>query len=198
MYSHYYRENEKAPVTPQEWSRIHTSVRRLNQAMPWEYTPVWLDEAVTARVDLIECDSRLICFFGQDREGGQVPMVFCLIGIEDSAQVREIREKTQEGSCKTLQLPYDILVCATLMVAEHEAPGAWEITSDGTASDWGPALNFVTTVLGDGYEIPPGVLDHNHKRISPDERIQRFEKIREARLGQISAMLNGTGRCLSI
>lgn len=44
--------------------------------------------------------------------------------------------------CKTARKPYDLLVCATLILVECYAPGMLKIHSDGDPEDWGPALEF--------------------------------------------------------
>lgn len=60
--------------------------------------------------------------------------------------------------CKTARKPYDLLVCATLIVCQKHAPDVLEITSDGDPEDWVPAQKFVRQVFDDSYGIPRGVL----------------------------------------
>lgn len=78
--------------------------------------------------------------------------------------------------CKTARKPYDLVVCALLIVANHHAgerlewddgaleprvvPGAWSVRSDGDARDWQPALEFVASVLGpDVAHLPRHVVE---------------------------------------
>lgn len=56
--------------------------------------------------------------------------------------------------CKTARKPYDLLVCATLIVANTNAPGALAISSDGSAAEWAPAVAFVQRVLDSRYQLP--------------------------------------------
>tara|TARA_B100002049_G_scaffold216394_1_gene182295 strand:- start:1414 stop:1986 length:573 start_codon:yes stop_codon:yes gene_type:complete len=50
--------------------------------------------------------------------------------------------------CKTARKPYDLLVCALLLVCENEAPGCWTIRSDGDWSEWKQAINLVNEIYG--------------------------------------------------
>jgi hypothetical protein len=64
--------------------------------------------------------------------------------------------------CKTEQKPYDLVVCAVLIVANHLAPGCWEITSDGTKAEWHDALVWVASVALPGEPrilLPRGIHD---------------------------------------
>ena len=50
--------------------------------------------------------------------------------------------------CKTAKKPYDLLVCACLLVYKHHSPNTMELGSDGLDEDWGYAENFVKETLG--------------------------------------------------
>ena len=41
--------------------------------------------------------------------------------------------------CKTARKPYDILVCAVLLIAKHVAPTAIDYSSDGDKEEWSDA-----------------------------------------------------------
>jgi len=49
------------------------------------------------------------------------------------------------------------MVCATLILADHYAPGAWLISSDGRPDEWAPALDFIAEVTGKHMAIPEAV-----------------------------------------
>lgn len=51
--------------------------------------------------------------------------------------------------CKTARKPYDLLVCATLIVVKKHAP-AVKVSTDGDPEDWAPAVTLCQTVLGYG------------------------------------------------
>lgn len=81
--------------------------------------------------------------------------------------------RTNFEFCKTGRRPYDIMVCAALIVLQHHAGKSVEVSSDGgmdgTIADyagphdkeWDDALAFVQCVLGNIYEMPPLIL---HRR----------------------------------
>ena len=54
--------------------------------------------------------------------------------------------------CKTARKPYDLLVCACLLVYKYHSAATMELSSDGDSEDWTEAENFVQEVLG--HEIP--------------------------------------------
>lgn len=59
--------------------------------------------------------------------------------------------------CKTARKPYDLAVCAVLIVASSLS-SAWNVTSDGEVDDWVPALRFVDSVLPEyRWRLPAGV-----------------------------------------
>ena len=68
---------------------------------------------------------------------------------EDYETFRLTREKkTDFEFTKTAHRPYDLMVCAALLLADYTAPGALHISSDGNAADWQPARDWIRTSLG--------------------------------------------------
>ena len=58
--------------------------------------------------------------------------------------------------CKTARKPYDILVCATLLVFDHHFQPVFTAGTDGGYEDWEPAIQLVNKVLGmDGLKNAP-------------------------------------------
>jgi len=60
---------------------------------------------------------------------------------------------SQKGSggfafCKTARKPYDLMVCACLLVYKHHSPDTIELGSDGDSEDWADAEKFVEKHLG--------------------------------------------------
>jgi hypothetical protein len=53
--------------------------------------------------------------------------------------------------CKTIRKPYDLFVCACLLVYKRYSPDSMRLTSDGGPADWRDAEVFVKTVLQ--YEV---------------------------------------------
>lgn len=141
-YTHHFKQNRTA--TPEEWARI---TEDLTEVLKHTDVPLCYDYDKPNTPPQI--DHEAIVFNGLDDDGHET---FFLQ-----------REKyPQFNFCKTARKPYDIVVCAALIIAEHHAPGAWDIGSDGDYSDpsddeWGQAFSLVKRVLGDGYEVPAGV-----------------------------------------
>jgi len=52
--------------------------------------------------------------------------------------------------CKTAEKPYDIAVCACLIICKHWFPDI-KVSSDGDMGDWEPAIDVVRTILGEEY-----------------------------------------------
>ena len=50
--------------------------------------------------------------------------------------------------CKTAQKPYDLMVCACLIIMKYHLERDIAVRSDGEADDWGHAVDFVNDVLG--------------------------------------------------
>ncbi|HEY0138116.1 MAG TPA: hypothetical protein VGB85_28715, partial [Nannocystis sp.] len=59
--------------------------------------------------------------------------------------------------CKTARKDYDEAVLVLLTLAEHHAPGAWKISSDGEEFEWQPAVDWMNTLGMGDFEVPPGV-----------------------------------------
>lgn len=53
--------------------------------------------------------------------------------------------------CKTARKPYDLVVCAVLIVAAKHAASYLGIGSDGDLDDWKPAFDWTVSVLGPEY-----------------------------------------------
>ena len=78
------------------------------------------------------------------------------------------RKKIDEAGadfCKTARKPYDLLVCATLIVADHVAPGFLEIGGGGV-DDWMPALEFVRDECFANAKLPEGVDPQGTTRVA--------------------------------
>jgi hypothetical protein len=59
------------------------------------------------------------------------------------------------ASCKTAQKPYDILVCAVLLIAKHVAPTAIDYSSDGDKEEWRGAELLANKTLPPVYVFNP-------------------------------------------
>jgi len=73
-------------------------------------------------------------------------------GVDESSHETfrvELNKDTESEFCKTAQKPYDILVCACLIILDHYIP-TFKVSSDGDESDWQPAVELCRGVLGYG------------------------------------------------
>lgn len=62
--------------------------------------------------------------------------------------------------CKTARKPYDLMVCACLIVYYYHSPETIDLASGGLAEDWKPATDFVTEVLGPHYLMKIKMMDN--------------------------------------
>ena len=65
----------------------------------------------------------------------------------ESVNIR--RGQNEFGFCKTAQKPYDILVCALLIIMQHRIR-TFKVSSDGGPADWADAIALCQDVLGYG------------------------------------------------
>lgn len=52
--------------------------------------------------------------------------------------------------CKTARKPYDIAVCATLLLLKHHFENDIQVSSDGRTEDWQSAINLIGQEFGYG------------------------------------------------
>lgn len=78
-----------------------------------------------------------ICFNGQGVEA------------HESFIIDRYSNPSAFGFCKTAQKPYDIVVCATLIILNHYIP-TFHPSSDGDERDWQDAIDMVEHALGYG------------------------------------------------
>lgn len=66
----------------------------------------------------------------------------------------ERKEKRSSfGFCKTARKPYDLMVCACLILAKYYFGDMVKVSSDGDENDWKPAFDFVMRTLPAGETI---------------------------------------------
>jgi hypothetical protein len=80
-----------------------------------------------------------ICFEGKG-ELGHEPFLLTSADVETDQEFSPCI-----GFCKTARKPYDMLVCATLILVNNIAPDLLDIRSDGGIEDWEPALRLART-----------------------------------------------------
>ena len=70
---------------------------------------------------------------------------------EDDSHETFLIKRGQDGFqfCKTAQKPYDIVVCAALIILRHRIR-TFRVSSDGGPDDWADAIKLCQDVLGYG------------------------------------------------
>lgn len=136
-YTHY--QHQKREVSPEAWEKICDATRKIIE----------------------EADAPLAFEYNEPDEE---PLIDgeCIRfnGIEDDGHETFVLNRRGSGFsfCKTARKPYDIVVCAILIVAEHFSDGAFDVSSDGRMDEeeWAPALRLAQSILP-GVQVPPNI-----------------------------------------
>jgi hypothetical protein len=65
--------------------------------------------------------------------------------------------------CKTAAKPYDVVVTAILVLADHFSEGRFNVSSDGTPEDWAEGLALARKVVPE-VKLPVGLYPTEHLR----------------------------------
>ncbi len=160
-YTHYWHVTEPG-ISPSSWDAITKDVKHLFANLPehsasggglFAEAPLGLVRAYDRPSVGPEVSENLIAFNGKTFSKN--------LGHEDF----RLERQASHESCKTARKPYDLAVCAVLMVALRHAPEQVRLSlDDGYVPDWQPALDWVTEVLGPGYDLPRVVKDRTAAR----------------------------------
>ena len=142
-YTHYYTQTRA--FTPTEWHDLTAAFHHMLVHLPAHSTNAggyYVDHPLVIRdgwgFNTPEVDDHELVFNG-DEASGMAHESFYL-------------ERANQGFhfCKTARKPYDLLVCAVLLVVTEIAPGAITVESDGDmrGADWQPARAFL-------HNLPP-------------------------------------------
>lgn len=134
-YTHYWRQ--RADIPAEKWAAICADVRALIERLP---------DGVSVAAEFDSNEPALVT----DDE-------IRFNGIGDNGHETFVLSRVKPNGgfefCKTAQKPYDVLVCAVLIVAaSHKAP--MRISSDGEPADWESARALVAAVLGKSLAVP--------------------------------------------
>ncbi len=149
-YTHYWKAEKPRPFTQEEWRDIKTKFGALVAHLPETTKTAGGFFADSPLAVIVQGDPEVIWFEGWGKREK-----------EDLSHETFVLEKSpgEFQCCKTARKPYDLLVCATLIMIHGNAPGVLDISSDGDAGDWKPALEYVRSVLGPDYELPPSITE---------------------------------------
>lgn len=139
-YSHTFKQKKHCP--PEQWAQITDAFKKL-LASALITSPLYIqrenDDASSPEVTENE-----IIFNGIGNDGHET-MFFS-------------RNDPGYGFCKTANKPYDRVVVALLMLANHYAPYVWEIESDGDYGDWKHIQTWLLSMNFGLLPIPVGIL----------------------------------------
>ena len=139
-YTHYWRPQRD--FTDAEWTHIVTDVEALVDP-----------ERLPSDIHLIHRDADDVALEGIYAASGRI-----LFDAEPGCETF-LLDKYRVSSfefCKTRREPYDLVVCAVLLLCQYHAPGALVISSDGDLSDWSEAIDWVKRTLA--YKLDTGFL----------------------------------------
>ena len=133
-YTHYWT-NKKRP-TKKQWDAIMVEVSKLFETKEaYKLLRYESDKATPPRLDAEE-----IRFNGRG-ENGHETFYFT-------------RDPSGFEFCKTARKPYDLFVTAVLTIAHHFAPDCFSVRSDGWPDEWQPAIDFLSQVSFEKYQVP--------------------------------------------
>jgi len=124
-YTHYW---ERVGKSPKEWKKLTSDCRKLVERLGIPLANGHGDPGSAPEVS----DLR-VCFNGVEEQSHET---FCLSINKLGFQF-----------CKTAYKPYDMAVMCCLVVAKHYFP-SMRVSSDGSESNWAPAVARVKEILG--------------------------------------------------
>jgi hypothetical protein len=96
-----------------------------------------------------EITSEIISFDGQDEKGEPYcPFGFPRVLSEEELRIYPMKRLGVYQCIVTGRFPYDLVVCAALILARWHFPSI-TVKSDGDSADWDDAVRLIHTVFGD-------------------------------------------------
>jgi hypothetical protein len=187
-YVHYY--TQKASVPEEQWADFKSKLKLAFNNLPDSSTSAggfYKDRPLvlcsgTGQQGVQEADKLFVTGQGDDFEGEAVWIngsrlldldaeTFILPNVRDP-------DNQEWMHCNTECKPYDWFVVTALILIHHEAPGCFEISSDGGREHWEPVIRWLVPVVGRVLSLPPAV-DGIGKRYYPDDQ-SAFDKFGSA------------------
>lgn len=130
-YTHYFEQGK--PATKEQWDAITEAFKKIAPSLP-----IQREDDDPARPEITE--DRII-----------------FNGIGDNGHETMLLERAGHGFqfCKTARKPYDRAVITLLTIANNLAPGTWVISSDGSAKEWQPDIDWLNSQGIGEFELPP-------------------------------------------
>jgi hypothetical protein len=135
-YTHYFRHGE---TTEDKWAAIVEDCKTLHDNLPGD---IWIAGWDGTGKPVFDKD--------KIRFNGAKPAAYETFQISRKPERNgwEDERRMPFKFCKTARQPYDLFVCACLLVYKRHSPDTMELGSDGDAVDWVDAERFVHAVLG--------------------------------------------------
>jgi len=143
-YTHYFSHSK---TSKKKWNAIVEDCKKLRANLP---QGIYIDGCFAFPKP--QFTDKMIHFNGtdpgftwEDHQNNKFP--------ENSHETFELKQEGSGGFtfCKTARKPYDLLVCACLLVYKHYSPNTMKLSSDGDSEDWADSEKFVKNTLG--YEV---------------------------------------------
>jgi len=140
-YTHYFQHKKTPKAT---WNEIVADCKKLSENLPSDV----LIDGCSAYPEP-QFNGKEILFNGTDEgftfkqhEADEYP--------ENSHETFILNQAGSGGYvfCKTDRKPYDLMVCACLLVYKYYSPKTMDLSSDGKEPDWKDAEKFVKKILG--------------------------------------------------
>ena len=143
-YTHYfYQQRDFSAI---EWQQVQAAFRRLLDNLPQHSTNAggyFADRPLVLRGwdgnGQPECTFNAITFNG-DADGD--------LGHETFTMTRQ--KESDFDFCKTARKPYDLAVCAMLLIANQIAPGVYVLGTDARSlagDEWQPAIELANEIM---------------------------------------------------
>ncbi|MFY0991018.1 hypothetical protein [Halomonas sp. C05BenzN] len=176
-YMHYY--TQKASVPEEQWAAFKSKLKLAFNNLPDSSTSAggfYKDCPITlcygpGKQGVRKADKLFVTgqgndftgeatWFNGDRLVGHEAQSFILPNVFDP-------ENQKWMHCNTECKPYDWFVVTALILIHHEAPGCFEISSDGRREHWEPVIRWLAPVVGHELTLPQAV-DGVGERYYPD------------------------------
>lgn len=176
-YVHYY--TQKVSVPEEQWAAFKSKLKLAFNNLPDSSTSAggrYKDRPLvlcsgTGQQAVQEADQLFVTGQGDDFEGEAVwingPR---LLGLDaETFILPNVRDPDNQMwmHCNTECKPYDWFVVAALILIHHEAPGCFEVSSDGRREHWEPVIRWLAPVVGHVLSLPRAV-DGVGNRYYPD------------------------------
>lgn len=160
-YTHYW--HQKRDLTEYEWLQLRGAFARLLVRLPHVGGRPLEISGPLGTGEPINNDTE-IAFNGKAPELDHES--FCLdLCKRERSEWEDPKDYANDGAfsfCKTNRKPYDILVCAMLVIAEHVTEGAIAVKSDGDPDDWANAYEWLVSVMPEPMPLPRFIVDPSH------------------------------------